>query len=131
MFCLTLEILRAQATLGKINVGDKAVILNETMVDALHSIREIESSRTGKQLNVPANELGNRLIVLYYKTRRLATRELITLFMTQAGVVWLRKLLTRDISPIASSPARFACLNDYLGLLAANDDAPDACFANA
>lgn len=107
------------------------MILNEAMVDALHSIRGIESSRTGKQLNVPANELGNRLIVLYYKTHRLATRELITLFMTQAGVVWLRKLLTRDISPIASSEARFASLSDYLGLLAANDDASEAYFANA
>lgn len=106
------------------------MILNEAMVDALHSIRNIESSRTSKQLNVPANELGNRLIVLYYKTHRLATRELITLFMAQAGVVWLRKLLTRDIAPIVSSPTRFASLTDYLGLLAANDDASESYFVN-
>jgi len=104
------------------------MILNEAMVDALHSIRRIESPYTGKQLNVPANELGNRLIVLYYKTRKLETRELITEFMTEAGVVWLRKLITRDLGSIASSQSRFASLDDYLGLLAANDDASEAYF---
>ncbi len=106
------------------------MILNEAMVDALHAIRRIESSYTSKQLDVPANELGNRLIVLYYKTHRLATRELITTFMTLAGVVWLRKLLTRDIAPVASSVSHFASMTDYLGLLAANDDASDAYFLN-
>jgi len=106
------------------------MILNEAMVDHLHAIRCLESTYTGKQLNVPANQLGNRLIVLYFKTKRLETRELITSFMTEAGVVWLRKLLTRDTGPIASSETRFACMNDYLGLLAANDDASDACFVN-
>jgi len=104
------------------------MILNEAMVDSLHAIRCIESSYTCKQLNVPANELGNRLIVLYYKTHRLDTRKLITKFMTQAGVVWLRKLLMRDLGEIASSHTRFASMTDYLGLLAANDDSLDEYF---
>ncbi len=104
------------------------MILSETMVDALHSIRRIESTYTGKQLNVPANELGNRLIVLYYKTCKLETRELITQFMTEAGVVWLRKLISCDLSSIASSQSSFASMDDYLGLLAANDDASHAYF---
>lgn len=104
------------------------MILNEAMVDALHAIRRIESVYTGRQLNVPANELGNRLIVLYYKTQRLETRELITEFMTQAGVVWLRKLVACDIGPIASSESQFASMNDYLDLLASNDDASESYF---
>ncbi len=106
------------------------MILNEAMVNHLHEIRCIESTYTGKQLNVPANQLGNRLIVLYYKTKRLETRELITSFMTEAGVVWLRKLLTRDTSPIASTHTQFACMEDYLGLLAANDGASETYFLN-
>lgn len=106
------------------------MILNEAMVDALHSIRCIESTNNGKRLNVPANELGNRLIKLYYHTQIFETRELITEFMTQAGVVWLRKLLTKDVGPIASSSTRFASLDDYLSLLAANDGASELLIAN-
>lgn len=97
------------------------MILNEAMLDALHGIKRIESANNGKQLDVPANELGNRLIKLYYHTKILQTRELITEFMTQAGVVWLRKLLTKDVRPIASSSTRFASMDDYLSLLVAND----------
>ncbi len=97
------------------------MIINEEMSQALYSIKQIESSYTSKQLNGSSNEVGNRLIVLYYKTRSIATRELVTEFMTQAGIVWLRKLLTGDIRPIASSRNNFASLDDYLGLLTAND----------
>lgn len=97
------------------------MILNEAMAAAVHGIRRIESTNNGKHLNVPANELGNRLIKLYYHTQLAETRELITEFMTQAGVVWLRKLLTKDVGPIASSDTRFASMDDYLSLLAAND----------
>ena len=106
------------------------MILNETMIEALEAIRSVESSRMTKHLDVSANELGNSLIVLYYKTHRLYTRELITTFMTEAGVVWLRKLLTRDTGPVASSVSRLASLADYVGLLAANDDASHDCFFN-
>jgi hypothetical protein len=101
----------------------KTMILNQVMAGGLHAIKSKLSAGTAEQLNVPANELGNRLIVLYYKTHCLATRKLITEFMSQAGVVWLRKLLTRDTGPISSSQTRFACMSDYLGMLAANDDA--------
>jgi len=98
------------------------MILSKSMVDTLDAIRRIESENNGKRLDVPTNELGNRLIKLYYHTAFPETRELITEFMTQAGVVWLRKLLTKDVSPIASSESRFASMSDYLSLLAANKD---------
>ena len=100
------------------------------MVNTLNVIRSIESNYTGNQLDITSNKLGNRLIVLYYKTARLETRELITQFMHQAGPVWLRKLVMRDLSEIASSENQFASLDDYLGLLAANDDALDTVPAN-
>jgi len=96
--------------------------LNETMVDALRTIRRIEGKKVSRVLNVPAKELGNRLIELYYQSSNLNTRELITGFMTQAGHVWLRKLLTKDIGPVESSSTYFASIDDYIDLLAANDD---------
>lgn len=98
------------------------MILSEPMVDALHAIRRIESNKISRILNVPATELGNCLIDLYYASRNLQTRELITEFMTEAGVVWARKLLMRDTSSIASTATKFATLNDYVELLAANDE---------
>lgn len=98
------------------------MILSEKMVDTLHEIRRIETNKISRILNVPAAELGNCMIDLYYSTSRLETRTLIADFMHQAGVVWMRKLLTRDTSPIASTQTRFATLNDYVELLAANDE---------
>ena len=99
------------------------MVLNQKMTEVVCSIQGIESAHTGKQLNVSANQLGNRLIVLYYKTRNITTRELITQFMAEAGAVWERKLIAGDIGPIASSQESFASLTDYLDLLAANDAA--------
>ncbi len=95
--------------------------LNENMVDTLHVIRRIESRKVSKLLNVSSKELGNRLIDVYYKTGNLRTRELITQFMTDAGAVWLRKLLTRDTGVVESTQAPFATVKDYINLLAAND----------
>lgn len=97
------------------------MIVNDAMVDALNTIRHNEGVSLNWSLSVPRNELGNRLIALYYQTANIHSRELITEFMTQAGVVWLRKLLTKDTGAIASSKSQFASLNDYLGLLGAND----------
>lgn len=98
------------------------MILNEAMVDALHEIRRIETDKISRILNVPAVELGNCLIRLYYSSSRLQTRELIAGFMKEAGVVWMRKLLMRDTASIASTHTQFATLNDYIDLLAANDE---------
>jgi len=42
--------------------------------------------------------------------------------MDEAGVVWMRKLITRDNRPIASTATQFASLNNYIELLAANDE---------
>jgi len=97
------------------------MILNEIMINSLHAIRRIESKKVSKSLDLPANDLGNRLIEIYYQSSNLNTRELITSFMSQAGDVWLRKLLTKDTSKIESSPTRFASMGDYMNLLAAND----------
>ena len=98
------------------------MIMNETMLDVLSTIRRIERNRISEYLDVPSAELGNSLIHIYYATTNLRTRELITEFMNQAGVVWLRKLLTRDTGPIASTASQFASLDDYVELLAANDE---------
>jgi hypothetical protein len=98
------------------------MILTEAMVDALHAIRRIESNKISRILNVPAIELGNRLIDVYYSSSNLQTRELIRDFMEDAGVVWMRKLITRDNRAIASTSTRFASLTDYIELLAANDE---------
>ena len=100
------------------------MILSENMVDTLHAIRRIESTRVSEILNVSANELGNSLISVYYDTSNLETRTLITNFMNEAGVVWMRKLLTRDLSPTSSSKDSFASMGDYMSLIAANDEEP-------
>ena len=113
------------------NRESKTMMINETMGQALESIKDIESWYTARQLNVPDNELGNRLIVLFYKTRNLQTRALIMEFMAQAGIVWSRKLRTMDSRPIASSPTRLASMQDYLGVLAANDSRPADYFVDS
>ena len=99
------------------------MILNEAMVDALHAIRRIESNRMSRILNVPAVELGNCLIEVYYSTSNAQTRDLISEFMKAAGVVWERKLSDRDTTSIASTQRQFASLSDYVELLS-GDDAP-------
>ena len=74
---------------------------NTTMIQLLHKI-------VSKEPQVEANlieddfiavEAGNELIQLYSVTENLETRELITDFMKEAGYTWLRKLLTRDMTP--------------------------------
>lgn len=97
------------------------MIVNDAMVDALEIIRRNEGEQLSSHLRISGNGLGNRLIEIYYQTSNINSRELITEFMTQAGVVWLRKLLTKDTGVIASSESPLASMDDYLGLLAAND----------
>lgn len=98
------------------------MILSESMVDTLNAIQRIESTKISKILDVPANELGNCLIDVYYSTANIKTRQLITSFMDEAGVVWLRKLLTRDTDKIASSKNTFASMSDYMSILASSDE---------
>jgi len=95
--------------------------LNEKMVNTLHAIRRIEGAKVSKMLNVSSKQLGNKMIEVYYYSGNLYTRELITQFMTDAGAVWLRKLLTRDTAKIESTQAPFATISDYINLVAAND----------
>jgi len=98
------------------------MILSESMVEKLHEIRRIESSKMSNVLDVASNELGNCLIDVYYSTSNLETRELITEFMNEAGVNWLRKLLTKDTSPVEATKSSFATVNDYMSLMPANDN---------
>lgn len=98
------------------------MIVTKTMSGIALSIQQNEIGNKAVDFNASENMLGNQLIALYYQTSSIKTCELITEFMTEAGVVWLRKLLTKDTSPIASSKSEFASLDDYLGLLAANDN---------
>jgi len=96
--------------------------INTEMQTILEQLRLIEGRTIKRLMSLPANDLGNGLIDVYYKRKNLRTRELIREFLDQAGIVWLRKLLTRDTGPVVSSQGRFASLDEYLDLLAANDD---------
>lgn len=80
-----------------------------------------EGREISQLMGKSANELGNGLIELYYSRGNLMSRELIREFMRLAGVVWLRKLLTKDTGIVVSSESKFASLADYTQLLAAND----------
>lgn len=101
------------------------MIVTNAMLDALYEIRRLEHEQAGRFLNVSKNELGNRLIALYYQTQKAQTRKLVTQFMTQAGAVWLRKLLAKDLSPIVSSRYKLASMDDYLSLLVGCDSGPE------
>lgn len=99
--------------------------INTEMNRLLVQLQILEGRSIKKISKLPANELGNNLIKFYYRTDALMTRELIRDFLDLAGVVWLRKLLTNDTDTVVSSQACFASLDDYLDLLASNDDASD------
>lgn len=91
----------------------------------LDDLNRVERKSMSRLSDLSVNDLGIGLIELYYKRDSLLTRELIRDFLSRAGAVWLRKLLTKDTTPIASSATRFASLSDYVGLLAANDASSD------
>jgi len=97
------------------------MILSENMVDNLYAIEEVEPQRVSTIMNQPLNELGNSLIEFYYATSNLEARKLITDFMNEAGIEWMRKLLTRDTSPVETRKD-IASTNDFTLLAAANDD---------
>lgn len=96
--------------------------LSKNKVDNLHTIDEIESKKVSTVIELPLEELGNSLIDVYYSTTNLDARKLITDFMNEAGVEWMRKLLTRDTSPVKSSKTRVASVYAFTSLEAANDD---------
>ena len=98
------------------------MIVTTQMQELLEELSVIERNEMTRMINLSANDLGNELIVLYYSRTQLKTRQIIKEFLTLAGVVWLRKLLTKDTDPVVSSQGRFASLNDYISLLAANDE---------
>jgi len=98
------------------------MILSESMVENLYAIEEFEPKQVSPIIDLPLSELGNSLIDVYYGTSNLEARKLITDFMNEAGVEWMRKLLTRDTSPVESSTQRVTPLSNFASLVAANDD---------
>ncbi len=99
--------------------------INAQLLNTLDAIKEIESPRNRKLIDVAFDQVGGKLIELYYVTGNLRTRELIWSFMQDAGEVWLQKLVTRDALPCAISRIQLASMDDYLGLLASNDDSTE------
>lgn len=93
--------------------------LSPIMVDTLHQICEIEPAKKTRRLNVPVTDLGVRMIQLYYDTRNVLTRELIMSFMQHAGFHWVRKLVTRDTSPMLH--VVMASIDDYVNIMPANE----------
>lgn len=80
------------------------MIANTAMIHLLHKIvdQEPQYEQNLIQNDFIADQAGNELIQIYSNTENLKTRKLITNFMQEAGYTWLRKLLTRDTSPVYS-----------------------------
>ena len=80
------------------------MIANTAMIHLLHKIvdQEPQYEQNLIQNDFIADQAGNELIQIYSNTENLKTRKLITNFMQEAGYIWLRKLLTRDTSPVYS-----------------------------
>ena len=76
--------------------------LNKKMADLLSEIQRNEVSKSQAKLAFSSPEVGDNLIDLYMQTNSYRTRELITMFMIEAGYGWLRKLITRDVRTMAA-----------------------------
>ena len=98
------------------------MIVNLEMQKLLDELSVLEREEMTRLFNLAANDLGNELILLYYRRTESETRALIQQFLTLAGPVWLRKLMTKDVSRVLSSHGVFASLDDYLNLLVQNNE---------
>lgn len=80
------------------------MIVNATMAAILQQILDVEPKfqESLTDNNFINSDAGIELIEIYANTEKLETRKLITNFMQEAGYTWLRKLLTRDTSPVYS-----------------------------
>lgn len=94
--------------------------LTIAIVDLLNDLHRIEPAHKNRSLCVPKSKLGNALIRHYYATDNLLSREIIKEIMSQAGFVWLRKLIMKNPQPL-DTISHFSSLNDYIELAAAND----------
>ena len=70
--------------------------LNRKMANLLSEIQQDKAAQQNHILAASSPDVGDNLIRLYMHTTDQRTRELITLFMIEAGYGWLRKLVTRD-----------------------------------
>jgi len=95
--------------------------LSQNMIEVVHEIKRIEPFKKTNRLNVSVKELGLRMIDLYYSTQNVRTRELIMSFMEDAGFNWIRKLITRDTTPVIKDD-NLSSLDDYVHLIAANEE---------
>jgi len=106
------------------------MIVSLEMQKLLDELSILEREEMTRLFNLAANDLGNELINFYYRCPESKTRGVIQEFLTLAGPVWLRKLLTKDTSPVVSSRGVFASLDDYLGLLSSNSESSSAVYEN-
>ena len=97
------------------------MILSENMIEYLEAIEAAAPKKISDIMNLEVNQLGNSLIDFYYSTSDLETRKLITQFMDEAGIEWMRKLITRDTSEVTNSKPDLATIYDFTSLVAAND----------
>ena len=106
------------------------MIVNLEMQKLLDELSVLEREEMTQLFNLAANDLGNELISFYYRCPELKTRGIIQEFLTLAGPVWLRKLLTKDTSPVVSSRGTFASLDDYLDLLSNSSESSSVVYEN-
>ena len=92
------------------------------MMKQLDGIKTFESESNVKLIEVPEEQLGSKLIELYYRTDNLMTREIVRDLFQDLGHEWLRKLIMRDTSTNELIFKEYASTNDYLGMMGSNDD---------
>jgi hypothetical protein len=96
--------------------------INQAMISILQEISELEPMRQTRGLHAAKEDIGNKLIEIYYRTDSLRSRELIMSFMDHAGFNWVRKLITRDTDNVRNY-AGLSTLDEYARLAAVNDPA--------
>ena len=95
--------------------------ITNQMMQQIDDIKNYESATNARLIKVPENELSGGLIELYYQTDNLSTRETVRNMFQNAGVSWLRKLITRDTSVSAVPVKELATTEDYLSMMVCND----------
>ena len=95
--------------------------LTNQMMKQIDGIKSYESAGNVKLIEVPEEQLGSKLIELYYRTDNLMTREIVRDLFQDLGSDWLRKLIMRDTSSNGVLFKEFASTSDYLSMLGSND----------
>ena len=96
--------------------------LNKQANRALEKVRAAEPSYRLTKTDATNLVLAKQLLDLYHNTKLLYTQYLIEIIFKQAGKEWLNRLHAQDQISIEQSNLVLASLQDYLQILAANDD---------